>query len=715
LSQTYNTLLVLARKIGFDKYPELHINEYAECEAEARDGLALKPKSALDLMLHARKGPYQGTMDRKDIVIRKVPSVLAQPLANELEKRVVLDEIYFARKKPGPRWTVDPVKKGDGTYDPDFRNIVLRFAPSAALKVLVKTIRKAQGLDTSDVTSFKDVDVDRKFRPVEAGWAPFATAISSKENYWRATVGTKKGFAWPGVIDEHIAHWGYNPLARKYAEKDVEYTRFLYDFFGKPTLGDDDSVLACAVGTIRWRGFKIDIPKIKELRKKYVEQTKTAPRAPRKVFEFIRPYLNEIELQILQESTGKEVLEKIASWDDHPASGPAKAVIESRKAVKKIEVLDKLLMAGRFHASFKIIGALSSRMSGSDGLNAQGIDKLKVIRECFPLSWDDLVLCGGDFASFEVSIADAVFDDPKLRAQLCKCSKCKYICTVEEFVLPKCPGCGEDADESRQKIHGLFGMALKSDEGWSYEQVVATKKTEDDWYDKGKRGVFAVFYGGNWSTLVERLSVSEEVAKLAEAAFKTEYERIGEAFHQIEHDYGPLRQAGGIGSKVVWHDPKEFVESLTGFRRYFTLEFAICRILFDLAAKLPPSWRGMQVRVIRRDREQKVGGAVMSALYAAAFNIQSAVIRAANNHRIQSTGATETKKLQRKIWELQPQGVKEWHVMPMNVHDEIMSPALPRLVPMIREIVTKHVEESRKIIPLVKIDWGDKLNTWADK
>jgi len=717
LCQTYTTLKALAYKVGWNAYPTDHIAKYAECEPLARDGECLKPKSALDLMLHARKGPYQSTMDRKDIYIKRVPAVLAQPLANELEKRVQLDEVYFARQKvkKDKHWEVENIKMADGTYNPDFKQIVLRFAPSAALKVLVAAIKKEQG-KYEEVIKFRDVDVERKFRPIEAGWAPYALAISSKELNWRAEVGTKKGKAWPAVIDEHIAHWGYNPGARKYAEKDVEYTRFLYEHFGCPPLGDDDSVLACCVGAVRWRGYKIDIEKIKNLKKQYLEQGAKAPKAPKKVFEYIKPFLNEIEIAILRESTKKATLEKIASWEDHPAAIKAKECLDARKATKKVEVLNKLLMAGRFHASFKIIGALSSRMSGADGLNAQGIDKLKIIRECFPLSWDDLVLCGGDFASFEVSIADAVFNDPKLRAQLCKCSVCKYVCTVEEFILENCPSCGSNNDDARQKIHGLFGMALKSHENWTYDQVVATKKTEDDWYDKGKRGVFAVFYGGNWATLVERLGVTEDVAKLAEANFKTEYEQIGVSFKKIEYDFGPLKQTQ-IGKAVSWHEPKEYVESLSGFRRYFTVEFMLSKALYTIANKPPPSWRAMKIKCNRREDRgpQTVGGAVMSACFAAAFAIQSAVIRAANNHRIQSTGATETKRLQRKIWEVQPQGVHEWHVMPMNVHDEIMTPAKQHLVPVIRNIVTKHVEEARNIIPLVKIDWSDKLNSWADK
>ena len=56
-----------------------------------------------------------------------------------------------------------------------------------------------------------------------------------------------------------------------------------------------------------------------------------------------------------------------------------------------------------------------------------------------------------------------------------------------------------------QKLHALFGMALS---GLSYAEVILSSGTENDWYDKGKRGVFALVYGGDWNTLVQKLGVS---------------------------------------------------------------------------------------------------------------------------------------------------------------------------------------------------------------
>ena len=54
-------------------------------------------------------------------------------------------------------------------------------------------------------------------------------------------------------------------------------------------------------------------------------------------------------------------------------------------AAKEVELYKKLLLAGKFHASFVVIGTLSSRMAGADGLNPQGIKHAKDVRKMFPL------------------------------------------------------------------------------------------------------------------------------------------------------------------------------------------------------------------------------------------------------------------------------------------------------------------------------------------
>jgi DNA polymerase I-like protein with 3'-5' exonuclease and polymerase domains len=369
----------------------------------------------------------------------------------------------------------------------------------------------------------------------------------------------------------------------------------------------------------------------------------------------------------------------------HPASFRATEVLEARKSDKERELYDKLLIAGRFHASFIVIGTLSSRMAGADKLNAQGIKKTKNVRSAFILADPDRVLCGGDFVAFEVVLAVADFADAGLEADL----------------------------KSGKKIHAIFGAMLNPN--MTYEQVLASAGTADDWYTKGKSGVFAKIYGGEAYTLHTKLGVTMEVAEEANRLFEARYVGARAARMRIFNDFCSMRQPGGLGSKVEWHEPKDYVESMLGFRRYFTLENQICKALFDLANRPPPDWSKIRVKVVRRDREQSASGAVQSALYAAAFAQQAANMRAAANHRIQSSGATITKHVQRQIWDLQPYGVHEWFVQPMNIHDEIMCPSKPDFVPKVREVVTRTVNSYKEKIPLIEIDWSDKLNSWADK
>src|ERR1700744_4866647 len=67
-------------------YPEDIIDELGIIEERARfTDICLKPKSALDVMLIARRSKYQALMSRSPIKIRRVPTALAWQLADELE------------------------------------------------------------------------------------------------------------------------------------------------------------------------------------------------------------------------------------------------------------------------------------------------------------------------------------------------------------------------------------------------------------------------------------------------------------------------------------------------------------------------------------------------------------------------------------------------------------------------------------------------------
>jgi hypothetical protein len=726
-----------------DWIPEEHIEAIALIEPQGQDGKCIKPFSALDLLLHSRKGPYQSLMAREDVRIRRVPTALAYALAEELEKLIQLDGIYFARShdKDAPRWHVYDIRNREGEIEEHFKDVCLRFNPAGGLKFLAE-----HALGYEPKFHFKDVEVDTQYRPVEYGYAPTALKVSTPGEGW-AVYGVRKGervvtgYAWPGVIRHHIEHWYTNHDAQEYATDDIVYTRALCRHFGDPEPGDDDSVLACAIPAIRWRGFKINVEGIQKLLAKAEAVVNTSPvniNKPAEVRRYISECMDDMEMVIIEDTTAKAKLVSVSNWkidtvlpeeDDtgaegfqgwkinhneecskcegsgvyesrscprcegegrlkpglHPASRRASQILEVKFASKEKELYEKLLLAGKFHASFNVIGALSGRMSGGDGLNAQGIKHAKEVRLMFPLAWDGYLLSGGDFDSFEVTIADAIYKDEG----------------ITEIII------------SGQKIHAHFAVCMYPEE--TYESVLKSEGTDFDMYTRGKSGFFGVLYFGDWTTLVKNFGIPKDVAQAAEQTFFTRYPGIPKARQRIVDMFQSMRQPDGLGSAVIWAEPCESISTLLGFKRYFTLENQISKALFGLARKPPKHWKECTVKVVRRDRVQTAGGAVASALYGAAFQIQAAITRAAGNHEMQGTGAGITKRLQRRIWDLQPAGVHEFQVAPMNIHDEIMSPCKPEMADAQAEIVKEVVESYRPVVPLIGMTWFKEMETWAGK
>ncbi|OQY13585.1 MAG: hypothetical protein B6I31_00890 [Desulfobacteraceae bacterium 4572_19] len=712
LCQMYTTLVRLA---NWDEVP--NVWEYAVNEPLARDGDCLKPQKCVDLMIVARKGKYQSTMDRSDIRIRRVPTKLAWLLADKLTELIPIDDIYFERKSdPSQRWQVFDIKDDMDNVIPEFKDVILTFAPSSALKALAKD---ALGIQT---TKFNEVSLSRAAIPKELGFAPYAMALATTVDYNLKPIADPSRWnwngSWPVKISAHIEHWSYNKLARDYARNDVIYTRDLFYFFEEPE-ECDDSILAFMVGAVRWKGFAINIPKVRKLRDNALEvlkKGKVAYNSPAKCKEYLKSAMTDYEYETsCMSSTKGIILEGIAKWtlsetcehcfglgstcdycedgliptdEPHPAALIAREILSLRHTKKEVELFDKLLIARRFHAAFDIIGTLSSRMSGGkgSGLNAQGIKRAYEIRECFTMAYDGYTLAGGDYDGFEVSIADAVYKDQHLRKQIL----------------------------SGKKIHGLLGVKLFPT--MTYDEILATKglEGENDKYTRAKNGVFALLYGGEEYTLQTRVGVSEEVAVKAFKEWCDTYVQWKMARRRIHNKFCSMRQPNGIGTAVEWYEPAEFIESMFGFRRYFTLENKICKALFTLAEKPPKEWTKLKIKVTRRDREQSISGAVRSALFGAAFGIQGACMRAAANHEIQSPGGTITKGLQKRIWDLQPCGIGTWIVQPMNVHDEVNTVIKKGYEDSVKTIVDNYNEEYKKQIPLISMDWG-AMRTWADK
>lgn len=719
LSKLYTILQEYVDNFPDDLY--LEPERVAEIEPLARNRGCLKPRNACDVMLHIRKGPYQSTMDRKNIYIKRVPAVLARQLVTYLNEHLPFEPLYFSRRKvKGPVWQIQETK------DVKFVNVYVAFAPSIGLKPLIENVF---GIKT---IPYKAIEPDPKTYPLELGYAPYALAVTQLEE-WKGEQKSKfrgkwKG-AWPQYIEQHIRHWGFMPTARKYAGDDVEYTRKLYYHFNFAP-GDDDSILACMVGAVRWRGFSVNLEGIKELKatakaSKIIKEGKwkgnEVPTAPNSACNYIKEVMDPTEQIVMPDSTDKEALLEIISWETE-ASKRAQEVFDARRAQKEIEMYDKLLLAGRLHAAFKVLGTLSSRMAGDAKFNVQGVKKTKVVRSKFPLAWEGTILCGGDFKGFEVTIADAVYNDPDLRAELQhlrECHKCHGTLKCEDTnkksetfgQIIDCEEC-EQTGQVYTKIHALFGTFIFPN--LSYEEIIASDGQSQDYYTTSKSGLFTWLFAGTEYSMYKRLGIPKEQGRAGIEAFGRKYRKVGESRTKTMELYQPVYQTGGIGTIAEWRSHKTTVSTLLGFDRYFTLEYQVLKTLFALVTNMPNEWN-IRMNITRGERIQTVAGALQSSIVAACFSLQGQIARAAINTPIQGTGAQITKRVQVALWELQPCGYCDWIVEPMNIHDEIMCPTHPNYTNQVESIVKSEVQELTKIVPLLAIDWVTGITSWADK
>ena len=758
--QLYTTLLLLKEKYGGDIWPIHFVEEYAILEPKARAGPCLKPQSCLDLMLHARKGPYQSTMQRGDIKVKRVPTAIAQLLADELSRRIPLSDIHFAKFKDHKRrWVLYDVKNDLGEVIPDFKNVVLKFNPSSGLKALAVDMGIAK--DADEVIHFNEIDITKTAPVKEMGYAPFAMAIGSPGGY-----GSWNG-AWPQVIEMHVEHWAYNDRAREYATNDVLYTREIWRRFGCPETGDDDSELACMVGAVRWSGFALDLPSLKKMHADCVKFLASVPynfNSVQVCRKYLEQVLDDVEKLVIQDSTKKHILEEMSKWTlgdvcedcgglgviedtttqdgeqkcehcdeglvpnpdkPHPVAKRARLILDFRRTNNEKALYEKLIIAERFHVDVSVIGTLTGRNAGAGGLNATGINKQKAVRGCFPLADGKFVLCGGDFAGFEVTLMDAEYGDPQLRIDLTSrrpcihCSdKCHTACGgngCDDCDGGTCKACDENCTQET-KIHALFGVNFF--EGMTYEDILATKglPEEHDKYSRAKNGLFAVAYFGEAYTLQNRVGVSEKMGINGFQKFLERYPVLAKKRNVIIRRFSPVSQPDGLGTKPDWvQDPDEYVESMFGFKRFFTMENLVLKELWKICQDPPRHWYRIKEKVVRREKEQTVVGATRSALLGCMFQLQGANTRAAGNHKIQSAGAFLAKRLQRLIWDLQPCGIHAFLLKTLNIHDEIMVPCVKPLVKKLGDLVTSFKMKWREHVPLLDIDWGSFLKSWAEK
>jgi len=642
LTKFYNVLREISNK---SKPPDP--DEFAFRLSQKPVYWCLKPKDAIDVFLVSRKSEYQSLMDRRSIKIRKVPVEIAIHLKEILKKKILFDDIFFTKRPMGYQWEME--------IDGSFADLVCKFGASGGLKPLCGHIFHTGSTNTAAF------DI-QKLHPVEEhSYDPYSISFLS-------------------VLQHHINYWEGSEQARTYATNDIILLRRLCEYFNCQP--DYDARLAVSVGAARYRGFAVDIPAVEKRYKQQLALSKIAPTSPQGARRYILKKCTPVEEGILRD-TKSSTLERLKNNER------VRDVIAARKAEKEVTILHRLLQVQRFCPDFRVIGAKSGRMSGGSGLstggsiNPQGINRNPEFRKLFTLADRGYTLSGGDFDSFEVTIADAAYNDSGLHKDLL----------------------------TGKSLHGIFGSILYDED---YDEIMLSKSSQDNRYNPSKNAVFAMFYGATEKRIAETAGITEDQAKLSYKEFVKRYPGVGKARASVFDKFCSMRQPAGIGTEIIYTEPADYIETLLGYRRYFTLENRVVKGLFELAQN-PPKDLNFPGLVVRRDREQTQLGATQSALYAAAFNLQAQNMRAAANHVIQGTGAEICKRLQDHLWNLQPIGANPWKIQLLNVHDEVLAVHDPMYSDLIKEAAMDVIEIYRSTVPLIGMTWKIGLKDWSQK
>ena len=485
----------------------------------------------------------------------------------------------------------------------------------------------------------------------------------------------------------------------KYAKLDILYLRVLEEKLNFPEI-DYNSELTHNGAFVKYYGFDIDFDKLDEALSFYTEKVERIE----KVLQSINPRSAPQRLELLKKhfpllaSTSKATLQALLKLKDADKEGLEKvrALLEygpARQRLLQIKAV-KECKTGKAHPELKIMGTATNRMSGTSGVNWQGIGAFEEDEEGKRVGLRTAILTPmvGDWSSFEVRIAAAVYQDDNLSKVVAEgLDMHSYTASIAHPLI----------------IERLNELSIP--ENKRYEWVRKHYKEDDNFVVKCRKQikavVFGIFYGAQAFTISESLGITESEAQRILDLFFRAYPGIKRYRDIIEEKFLTADTVNWSANSI--NKMEVSLKDLTGFERRWDFEKKLSQIFWKLGHSQFRT--GLSGQIVRDKNKgwQSIDNACRSAFLGASINIQSSASRQAVNFRVQATGSSIHKRLQAKLW-------SETRIGTLSIHDEVICITKGFDYDKVTEKIKKYEKDAGLIVPDLKFDYG-KTERWSDK
>lgn len=650
---------------------------------------------SLDLQVHAMRNsplsPFAFRRGSKSVaVIRRIPVIAKDYVSNLVTEQL---------KKYIPKQDEFKITVSEHTVKDRPHLVSLSFNVSGGLKL--KTLMIEYGLSTLKLDEVWPLPP----KDIEKPWLP----------YWDDEVYEPYEEACERVMhDPRSKFWAY-------AQLDIIFTKILEAKLNFPKPDDKSECCHCVAFTRYW-GFEMDKERLALSEKAYTrrlgeienEIQGTNLRSPKQRLELLKPHFPILA------NTGKKVLEKLV---DIPGVSPegrrlAYAILDYGPANQRLNQVNKVkdCTTNRFHPDLRVMGTATGRMSGASGLNWQGIGQASLWFD--DAKWldtqeesEDTLLnetlnseeeaagegqligirsslktpFGGDFASFEVAIAAAVYQCPNLQAAL--------------------DGGLDLHSDTVYRCH-----KISRNRGYSYANVRNAYKNGDPeitgWRKAMKAIVFGIFYFMGAQKAADSLGLTLEEAEEVLQLFYDRYPEIQTYRQDVERRFITADTENWTKDSVARMESE--VIDLLGWKRSWKFEKDVATTLWELGhGRINCGVTGTVIRTIEKG-EQQINQSIRSALLGSAIAIQAAVSRQAGNTPVQASGANLCTELMARLW-------VEQRIPMLCIHDELIMSAHPNFqVEKVQNTIKVWEAERRPLVPSLKFEYKN-LQYWSDK